>query len=83
MSTNEIREYLHKYIDIADERFLATIYEISLMNRQKIEDTEYFRADKLISKEQLYKELKEAEAEIDNGDCMTIEEFIKESEQWS
>ncbi|MBU0488159.1 MAG: hypothetical protein KKD31_09440 [Bacteroidetes bacterium] len=82
MGTNEIRQYLHKYIDIADARFLATIYEISLMNGNTVHNAEYFRAGKRITKQQLYKELKEAEAEIENGDCLTIEELIKESEQW-
>lgn len=66
MSTNEIREYLHKYIDIADARFLATVYEISLKNKSKLDDNKsFYRAGKLITKSQLYKELKEAETEIE------------------
>ena len=81
MSTNEIKDYLHKYIDIADERFLATIYEISLMNKQQ--KNSYFKQGKTISKEQLYQELKKSEQEIENGKFLTIEDLITESEQWS
>ena len=64
MSSNEIRDYLHKYIDVADERFIATMYEISLMNKKNLKDKVYFKSGNPISKDQLYKELKEAEAEI-------------------
>ena len=81
MSTNEIKDYLHKYIDIADERFLATIYEISLMNKQQKDS--YFKQGQPISKEQLYKELKQSEKEIENGEFLTVEDLITESEQWS
>ena len=81
MSTNEIKDYLHKYLDIADERFLATIYEISLMNKQQKDS--YFKQGQPISKEQLYKELKQSEKEIENGEFLTVEDLITESEQWS
>jgi DNA-binding phage protein len=81
MSTNEIRDYLHKYIDNADERFLATVYQISLMNKKQ--NTPYFKQGQEISKEQLYKKLKESEKEIKNGDFMTIEDFINKSDKWS
>ena len=81
MSTNEIKDYLHKYIDIADERFLTTIYEISLMNKQQKDS--YFKQGQPISKGQLYKELKQSEKEIENGEFLTVEDLITESEQWS
>ena len=81
MSTNEIKDYLHKYIDTADERFLATIYEISLMNKQQKDS--YFKQGQPISKEQLYQELKKSEQEIENGEFSTVEDLITESEQWS
>ncbi|MBN2683633.1 MAG: hypothetical protein JXR58_14150 [Bacteroidales bacterium] len=82
MSTNEIRDFLHKYIDIADDRFLAAMYERSIKNRKKPINSEYFRAGKTLSKEQLYKELKESEAEIEKGNYKTIEDFIEESDKW-
>lgn len=84
MSKTEIREYLHKYIDIADERFLTTVFEISQMNKSNLDDKKsYYRAGKLISKKQLYLELKEAESEIAKGNFSAIEDFVKEADKWS
>ena len=81
MSINEIKDFLHKYIDKADDRFLSTIYDLSLMNKQQKDS--YFKQGQPISKEQLYQELKKSEQEIVNGEFMTVEDFIAESEQWS
>jgi 5'-3' exonuclease len=82
MSTSELRKSIHDYIENADERFLRMVY--SMANEYTKSDSEIiaFRAGKAISKNQLYKELKESEQEIENGDYMTIEEFDKQSSQW-
>lgn len=37
---------------------------------------------KPLTKQQLYKDLKAAEKEIENGDFFTIEEIRRESNQW-
>lgn len=81
MSLLELRKSLHIFIDQTDERFLRMAH--SMANEYaKNKDVVAYRADKIITKEQLYHELKQAESEIERGDYMTIEEFEKESERW-
>ena len=81
MGLLELRKSLHIFIDQTDERFLRMAH--SMANEYaKNKDVVAYRADKIITKEQLYHELKQAESEIERGDYMTIEEFEKESERW-
>ena len=81
MGAAELRKSLHHIIDQADERFLRMIS--SLANEYTKEDKIVaYRAGKAITKAGLYRELKEAEKEIENGDYLTIEEFAKESGKW-
>ncbi len=84
MSTAELRKKIHNFIDKADERFLRMIYSLaSEYTKTTTDEVVCYRAGKPITKSQLYKELKESEAEIERGDSMTIEELEKESEQWT
>ena len=84
MSTVELRKKIHNFIDKADERFLRMIYSLAHEYTKSTDDEIVCsRAGKPITKSQLYKELKESEAEIERGDFMTMEELEKESEQWT
>lgn len=77
MGTLELRKSIHNFIENADERFLRMVYSMANEYAQSDNETIAFRAGKALTKSQLYQELKEAEQEIENGDCMTIEDFEK------
>lgn len=81
MGTAELRKSLHHFIDQADERFLRMISSLATEYTKEDKIVAY-RAGKAITKAGLYRELKEAEKEIENGDYLTIEEFAKESGKW-
>ncbi|MBU0766133.1 MAG: hypothetical protein KJ607_15020 [Bacteroidetes bacterium] len=84
MSSTELKREIHNFIDNADERFLRMVYSLaSEYTKMPVDDVVCYRAGKPITKKQLYKELKEAEAEIERGDYITIEELEKESGQWT
>jgi len=82
MGLPELRKSVHYFIDHADERFLRMVRSMANEYTKEQDEVVAYRAGKSITKVQLYKELKEGEAEIENGDYMTIEDFAKESEQW-
>ena len=82
MSTSELRKSVHNYIENADERFLRMVSSMASEYSNHENKVIAFRADKSLTKKQLYNELKEAEQEIENGDYVTIEDFEKESSQW-
>ncbi len=82
MGAAELRDELHQYIDIADERFLRMVHSLANEYAKDEENVVAYRAGKAITKNQLYQELKESKTEIERGDYMTIEDFDKESEQW-
>lgn len=82
MGAAELRDELHHYIDKADERFLRMVHSLANEYTKDEENVVAYRAGKAITKNQLYKELKESEAEIERGDYMTVEDFEKESKQW-
>jgi predicted transcriptional regulator len=65
MSSVEIKEQLHEYIDKVDDRLLNLI--LAMIEAD-------YGSDDRISIDQYNKELKEAEAEIDRGEFYTQEE---------
>lgn len=76
MNTLTIREKLHEFINIEDERIIRIFYAMA---------TEYKRTEsqlKPFTKSEFINDIKEAEQQIENGDYLTIEEFEKEAEQW-
>lgn len=82
MSILELRKSLHKIIDSADERFLRMVNSMADEYEKGENNTVTYRAGKPMTKKQLYRELKESEAEIENGKYMSLDDFAKESEQW-
>jgi HEPN domain-containing protein len=82
MSITDLRKSLHKLIDNADEKFLRMVHSLALEYLKDDGKIIAYRGDKSITREALYRELKEAEKEIDNGDYITLEQFDKESGKW-
>jgi len=83
MSTNEIRKSLHRYIDQLDGRFLSAMYSMLNTYLEKKHEVVGYRADGTpISKDELIKDLQEAEDQITRGEYLTIDELEKESEDW-
>jgi len=80
MGVSELRQELHDYINHADTRILRMMH--SLANEYSKEDLVYCGKRSITMKE-LHSDLKEAEAEIEKGESMSIEEFAKESEKWA
>jgi vacuolar-type H+-ATPase subunit E/Vma4 len=80
MGIPELRQELHNFINHADTRILRMMY--SLANEYSKEDDVVYCGKKSMTIEQLLSELKDAEAEIQRGECQSIEEFAKESEKW-
>ena len=82
MGITELRKSIHAYIDHADKDLLSEVY--ALVNQYVKNEglTITYRAGKSLTKEQLHQELIEAEAEIERGDFLTIEEFEKASKKW-
>ena len=75
MSTAQIKEKLHKYIDRGDESFLKVVYA---MIKAYGEEEQKGR----ITVDQYNKELDEAEARIDAGEHISHDEVEKEAKQW-
>jgi len=78
METFQIREELHKFVDIGDETFIRVFYAMA---------TEYKKNSPQImtphTKAEFINDIKEAERQIKQGDFQTIDEFEKEAEQWT
>ena len=88
MTTSQIKNNLHKYIDRADERFLSVIYAMmseymkTTSSDKKNEDEEYAKPGKPMSLATLKKRIREAEVNIDAGNYTTHENLKKEMEKW-
>lgn len=81
MSVTKLRQELHNFINHADSKILRMMH--SLANEYSKEDDDVVYCGKnSIPMQKLHKQLKEAEAEIARGECISIEEFAKESEKW-
>ncbi len=82
MNVLEKKEYIYSHLHQIDEKFINDLFQQMYSILEKNDPVVAYRAGRPITKGELYKELKESEAEIERGDCVTIEEFEKESEQW-
>ena len=74
METIQIREHLHKYIDIAADAQIQAIYTIL---EDKVEAVQ-----ERISIELYNSELNASEKEYEDGKFITHAEFIKEIKKW-
>jgi hypothetical protein len=91
MSTEHIKEVLHRHIEEADDRFLRVMYAMAeaYVKEQEeealaaqIENVPPHPDWKAKTKEELAAELKEADEQIEQGEYTTLEDLEKEMEQW-
>jgi hypothetical protein len=86
MTTIELKSDLYRLIEKTNNARILKEAKKLLVNftneQKKVKAEVYYRAGKAISKQQLYKDLLEAEAEIKNGKFTTIEDFEKEVAEW-
>lgn len=81
MGVQKLREELHDYIDLADERFLKMVYAMS--KEYKKSDIAGYNIDgSPVTKEILLKRVKTASQRVKSGDFITQEEVEKEIENW-
>lgn len=83
MNIEQLRQKMHTYIKHADEKMLRMMHTLANEYHQE-NDNEIvgYLLGKPITKKQMLKELKEAEAKIEKGEYITIEELEKESKEW-
>ncbi len=83
MKTVEKRDYIHSHLHQIDENFINEVYQkIRAFINGENPIVGYDASGKPIKKNQFIADIKEAEAQIEKGEYITIEELEKESETW-
>jgi len=81
MSTLELKEHLHQYIENADDTFLRMVYALS--KEYKKPNTVGFSVDgKPLSEDEVKYRVKAASKRVKGGDYITQQEIEKEIEKW-
>jgi hypothetical protein len=91
MSTEQIKEVLHRRIEEVDERFLKVMFAMAETYMKELEDAA-LEAEieavapnpdwKPMTKEELISEIEEANAQIERGEFIDIDDLEKEMEKW-
>lgn len=83
MKTLEKRDYIHSHLHQANENFINEVYQ---KMRSTLEGNNpivgYGASGEPLKKSQLIADIKEAEAQIERGEYLSIEELEQESSQW-
>ncbi len=84
MSAAQLKTELHKYLDaVQDETFLRAVHSMLNTYLQHSEAVVGYRPDnQLITQQQLLANLEASEAQIERGEYLTMEELLREAEQW-
>ena len=83
MKPGEKRAYILSHLDNVDESVVNDIYQKIYAAIESKEPAVGFSVDNQpFSKAKLLADLKEAEAQIERGECITLEELTKEAETW-
>ncbi len=83
MKSGEKRAYILRNLDNVDESIVNDIYQKIYAAVESKEPAVGFNLDaQPTSKAKLLSDLKEAEAQIERGECVTLEELTKEVETW-
>ena len=91
MSTEQIKEVLHRRIEQVDESFLRIMYAMAEAYIKEIEDAALEEQIKNIppppwakpmTQEQLEARLAESTAQFERGEYITLEDLEKEMEEW-
>ena len=91
MSTEQIKEVLHRRIEEVDERFLKVMFAMAETYMKELEDAA-LEAEieaippnpdwKPMTEEELMARLEEGSAQIERGEFIALEDLEKEMEQW-
>ena len=83
MKTIEKREFIYSHLHQFDENFINEMYQ---KMHSKLDGNDpvvgYDELGKPIKKSQFIADIKEAEAQIERGEYLTIDELEKEAKQW-
>ncbi|MCF8357092.1 MAG: hypothetical protein K9H48_21835 [Melioribacteraceae bacterium] len=83
MNVIEKRDFIHNYLHRANEDFINEVYKKMLsVLKEDNPVVGYGENDEPINKSQFIADIKEAEAQIERGEYLTIDELEKESGQW-
>ena len=84
MKPREKRAYILNHLDNVDESVVNDIYQKMYAAVESKEPAIGFSMNdgQPISKAKLLADLKEAETQIERGECVTLEELTKEAETW-
>jgi hypothetical protein len=83
MSVAQIKQELHKFIDIADPKLLAAIYAMMENYLQNDDSIVAFTTDGTpLTKAELVKNIQEAYNEVQKGNFITSEELKEQMKNW-
>jgi hypothetical protein len=83
MKALEKRDYIHSHLHQIDEEFINDLYQkMYSIIEEKDPIVGYDASGRPIHKSQFIADIKEAEAQIERGEYITIEDLEKESEKW-
>ena len=83
MQTIEIKKYIHKKVDKLDKPFLNVIYTmLQTYTNETNKVIGYNVNGEVITKNELLREIKLSEKEIEDGKYISQEDLEKESEKW-
>ncbi len=81
MSTLELKEQLHEYIENADDTFLRMVYALS-KEYEKPETVGFAVDGQALSENDIKYRVKAASKRVKDGDFISQEEVEKEIENW-
>jgi len=83
MKAENKKKYILSHLDEVDENVVNDIYQKMYSIIESNDSAAGFSANgQPITKAQLLANLKEAEAQIERGEYVTLEELAKEAEKW-
>ena len=82
MATLDLRQSVLEYVKNADNRFLRLVKAMAENYNEKDDVVAYTVDGKPLTLEHYNKELIDAEAEINRGEIISVEDLEKEAENW-
>ena len=83
MSDTQVRQQLHKFIDLADERMIRAMYAMLKNYLQEDEGIVAFTVDgKPLTKQDVLASITDAISEVENGKGLSTEDIRKAKENW-
>lgn len=83
MSVVQVRQQLHQYIDVADERILRALFAMLQNYLEKDEEIIGFNPDgQPITRKALLQSLTNALADVEQGKGLSTEDIRREKQNW-